>query len=423
MANKAEFNVSFDLYNEDAVRKLQEEDPDLLPDYAVNSAKDLAYNKQQVNSAIESAILNGKSIDKIAEDLQDRMENVNERSAIKTARTAVTSAQNNGTLDSFYEARDMGINIQKEWEATLDDRTRPSHRELDEERRELDERFSNGLMYPGDPDGNPDEIYWCRCTLVSYMPDVEIKDEDKRITYKEWEEYKQSEIRGAGSSEESDEIFDKRLGEKNEEVTAKEVAVERVDNFISREAGTTKVAYKQVYRYTEQPSEEQIIAKLTNIDRGGSCQSVALAYCGQKAGYDVTDYRGGESKTYFEKVSTYEKITYLDGIKSEKQYTYTPLETVKEMLKTNTKKGKEYVLSAGKHTAIVKRTNTKTYKYLELQHGINGSGWKSLTEKSMKERFGIPKSSRWGQEILLLDVESFADCKAVPDILGYINTK
>ena len=198
MARKAEFNVSFDLYNEKAVRKLQEEDPDLLPDYAVNSAKDLAYNKQQVNSAIESAILNGKSVDKIAEDLQDRMENVNERSAIKTARTAVTSAQNNGTLDSFYEARDMGINIQKEWVATLDDRTRPSHRELDGERRELDEKFSNGLMYPGDPDGDPEEVYWCRCTLESYMPDVDVKEEDKRITYKEWINEKEGDESGSG---------------------------------------------------------------------------------------------------------------------------------------------------------------------------------------------------------------------------------
>ena len=199
---KAEFNVSFDLYNEKAVRKLQEEDPDLLPDYAVNSAKDLAYNKQQVNSAIESAILNGKSVDKIAEDLQDRMENVNERSAIKMARTAVTSAQNNGTLDSFYDAQEMGIDIQKEWESTLDDRTRPSHRELDGERRDLDEKFSNGLQYPGDPSGNPDEIYWCRCTLVSYMPDVEIRKEDERITYDEW-------IKSKEESEQTDRIIPK----------------------------------------------------------------------------------------------------------------------------------------------------------------------------------------------------------------------
>ena len=59
--------------------------------------------------------------------------------------------------ESFYEIREMGIEIQKEWVCTHDDRTRPSHLELDGERRDLDEEFSNGLQYPGDPDGDPSE--------------------------------------------------------------------------------------------------------------------------------------------------------------------------------------------------------------------------------------------------------------------------
>ena len=365
--------ISFDIYNTDAVERLREENPDILPTYTVDSDEDLAYNKNQINSAI------------------------------KTARTAITCAQNAGNLDSFYKAQEMGIDTEKQWVCTQDDRTRESHLELDGEHIPLDDEFSNGLQYPGDPSGDPGEVYNCRCTMVAYFPD--------------------SDTRGAGDSEESEEDYEEWLEEKNEEAREEEVAVERVDNFISTEAEKAKIDYQQVYRYIEQPSEEQIIAKLTTIDSGGSCQSVALAYCGQKAGYNVTDYRGGKSANYFSEVSTFKKITYLDGVKSASQYSYTPLETVKEMLKAETKKEKEYVLSAGKHTAVIKRTGSKSYKYLEFQYGRMDSGWKPLTESSIKKRFKIPETSKWGQDIIIIDVDSLADCKEFPDILGYINTK
>ena len=74
----------------------------------------MEYNKSQINSAIESAIIEGKSVDEIAEDLQKRIESVNEASAIRTARTAITGAQNNGRLEGWYEAREKGVNVQKQ---------------------------------------------------------------------------------------------------------------------------------------------------------------------------------------------------------------------------------------------------------------------------------------------------------------------
>ena len=57
-------------------------------------------------------------------------------------------------------------NIVKQWDATLDKRTRDSHAQVDGEIRELDEKFSNGLMYPGDPNGRPEEVINCRCALL-----------------------------------------------------------------------------------------------------------------------------------------------------------------------------------------------------------------------------------------------------------------
>ena len=41
-------------------------------------------------------------------------------SAIRTARTATTAAQNAGRMDSYHAAEGMGIKLKKEWLATLD---------------------------------------------------------------------------------------------------------------------------------------------------------------------------------------------------------------------------------------------------------------------------------------------------------------
>ena len=48
------------------------------------------------------------------------MESMNRASAIRTARTSVTAAQNAGRMDSYHSAEEMGIKLKKQWLATLD---------------------------------------------------------------------------------------------------------------------------------------------------------------------------------------------------------------------------------------------------------------------------------------------------------------
>lgn len=78
------------------------------------------------------------------------------------ARTEVTSANNYGFISGYEQS---GVANAKEWIATFDDRTRDSHAEIDGEIVKLDENFSNGLEYPGDPAGDPAETINCRCVL------------------------------------------------------------------------------------------------------------------------------------------------------------------------------------------------------------------------------------------------------------------
>lgn len=161
----SKINTSFTLYNHAAVERLIKDNPKLLPNPKVDIPKDLRWNQQHIQSAITQGILQGKSIPKIAKDLQ-RVAGMDENAAIRNARTAMTGAQNGGRLDSMKRAAARGIGVKKGWLSTLDNVTRDSHVDLDGEVQEIDRPFSNGLMYPGDASGIPAEVYNCRCRLT-----------------------------------------------------------------------------------------------------------------------------------------------------------------------------------------------------------------------------------------------------------------
>lgn len=177
-------NVGFDLWDEQTVKRLMVEQPDLMPYYppkrALKRGIDLAYGKKQITASVTSSILQGKSIKHMADDLQKRISTMSRDSAIRTARTAVTGAQNAGRMDSYAAAEKMGIKLKKCWLATLDARTRHSHAMLDSEQVAQDKKFSNGCRFPGDPQGPPWEIYNCRCTLIAAVEGVDTSSAQRR---------------------------------------------------------------------------------------------------------------------------------------------------------------------------------------------------------------------------------------------------
>lgn len=176
-------NMGFTLWDESTVRRLIVEEPDLMPYYpkkkALKRGIDLKWGKKQITKSVTSGLLQGKSVGKIATDLQARVREMNRVSAVRAARTAVTGAQNGGRMDSYKAARKKGIELQKEWMATLDGRTRHSHRRLDGEVVDYDDEFSNGCRYPGDPRGKPGEIYNCRCTMAARVKGADTSDEQR----------------------------------------------------------------------------------------------------------------------------------------------------------------------------------------------------------------------------------------------------
>lgn len=183
-------NTSFTLYDKDTVMELVANEPDLLPQAAFDKAKDKAWNSRHVTSAVTQAVLQGQTVPQLAASIAG-IAAMDQRAAMKAARTAMTSAHSLGKLKGYERAAGMGIDVEKQWLAALDPRTRGSHRHLDGEVVKLDAEFSNGLKYPGDPDGPGSEVYNCRCTLVPVIGDVEYGDVGRAsklgsMSYEEW---------------------------------------------------------------------------------------------------------------------------------------------------------------------------------------------------------------------------------------------
>ena len=204
-------NVGFDLWDEQTVKRLMVEQPDLMPYYppkrALKRGIDLAYGKKQITASVTSSILQGKSIKRMADDLQKRITTMSRNSAIRTARTAVTGAQNAGRMDSYAAAEKMGIKLKKQWLATLDNKTRHAHAMLDGQAVDIDKPFKvdgEEIMFPGDTSAPGYLVYSCRCTTTAVLDGVDTTTAQRRarnadtgqtevisnMTYAEWAGWK-----------------------------------------------------------------------------------------------------------------------------------------------------------------------------------------------------------------------------------------
>ena len=159
---------SFALIDADTVKTLATTDKSLLPFKELDEKRDIRWNVKKMNAEVLQGILQGEPMDRIASRLS-KVTDMNETAAIRNARTMVTGAENKGRQDSYARAEADGIILQKEWLATTDSRTRHSHAVLDGAIVDQDEKFGNGLMYPGDPSGRPEEVYNCRCTMAAVV--------------------------------------------------------------------------------------------------------------------------------------------------------------------------------------------------------------------------------------------------------------
>ena len=134
--------------------------------------KSLGVDTNNLKKTISREVTRGIASNMTFEDIARNIKNVSKApmsNAKRIARTEGHRIQQASAMDAQRAAKDKGADVVKQWDATLDGRTRDTHRKLDGQIRDIDEPFEvDGMfaMYPGDF-GDPAEDCNCRCVSLT----------------------------------------------------------------------------------------------------------------------------------------------------------------------------------------------------------------------------------------------------------------
>lgn len=167
--------------------------------------EDTAYLKKSIRAELSRGISNGSSWLEIASHIANGMNSPFKKAinnAIRIARTEGHRIQNQAQMDTITTAKEKGADVVKQWDSTLDDRTRDSHKILDGQIREIEDYFEvNGhrALHPG-AFGVASEDIHCRCCMLQRakwaLDADELKTLEQRAAYfgldksKDLEEFK-----------------------------------------------------------------------------------------------------------------------------------------------------------------------------------------------------------------------------------------
>lgn len=162
--------------------------------------------KQRVRSNLSRGIIAGKSWLDVAVDITSGMNNpfdIALKDAMRIVRTEGHRVHQQGFLDAGDKAKDKGADILKQWDATMDRKTRPAHQQADGQIVEWDDYFSVGgeKMKAPSVGGSAKNVCNCRCQLLQRarwaLDESELEILQKRSEYfgldksESFEDYKQ----------------------------------------------------------------------------------------------------------------------------------------------------------------------------------------------------------------------------------------
>ena len=151
---------------------------------------------EKLRGHIAQGVLAGNSYNQIANAINKDV-GLSMRQARMVARTETARAQSVSSEDAAQTAKDNGARITGVWDATLDRRTRPSHRRLDGKQEDEAGNFRIGASYGPAPrllvgvDSASQNIN-CRCKKLykvnGQMPEVR-RTKDGLIKYQSYDEW------------------------------------------------------------------------------------------------------------------------------------------------------------------------------------------------------------------------------------------
>ena len=184
--------LSSKYYKGNPLRGRLEEDVDLL--------------KTRIRTNLSRGIVAGKSWLDVAVDIASGMNNPFDKamhSAMRIVRTEGHRVNQQGFLDAGDVAKDKGADIVKQWDATMDSKTRPAHQQADGQIVDWDDFFTVGgeKMKAPSVGGSAKNVCNCRCQLLQRakwaLDDDELKTLQERAEFfgldkaDSFEEYKE----------------------------------------------------------------------------------------------------------------------------------------------------------------------------------------------------------------------------------------
>lgn len=149
------------------VRNFRAELEALDPAAMARKLRDKRFDRTFAKALESGKPMNAAKVDSMVQSYRNRALKLR---ADAIARTETMRALHASQEEAFRQAIDAGAvnrqDVRRVWVATKDKRTRDTHAALDGESVGLDQAFSNGLQYPGDPNGAPEETINCRCTML-----------------------------------------------------------------------------------------------------------------------------------------------------------------------------------------------------------------------------------------------------------------
>lgn len=168
--------------------------------------------QRKISGEISRGISSGQGYGDIARNIAAYAK-IPMNNAMRIARTESHRIQCKSTMDAQYKAKEKGADVLKQWDSTLDGNTRPNHRKLDGQIRELDEPFEIGgmkAMYPGNF-GRASEDCNCRCALLQRarwaLDEEELSTLQERAEYfgldktEDFNEYREKYLDAVGSGQ------------------------------------------------------------------------------------------------------------------------------------------------------------------------------------------------------------------------------
>ena len=154
------FGISFDVMNPKFLEWVRE--------FGAGQVKGINdTTKEKLRKTLTEGIAEGEGIPKLRDRVSAVMTEAKTSRALKIAKTETHNSVGAGTRATYAAANVK----QKEWLTSIDGRERESHAEINREVVDIDEAFSNGLMYPGDASGPPEELVNCRCVMLPVLPE------------------------------------------------------------------------------------------------------------------------------------------------------------------------------------------------------------------------------------------------------------